>query len=70
MDRCGLSAVVLLIGAVAGVGYGLVYPLLNGLAYERLESYERGRGVSLVAACIDAPLASASMPWVSARLYA
>ena len=44
---------VLAIGAVAGVGYGLVYPLLNALAYERLEAHERGRGVSLVAACID-----------------
>ena len=45
--------VVLAIGAVAGIGYGLVYPLLNALAYERLDSHERGRGVSLVAACID-----------------
>jgi MFS family permease len=46
-------AIVLAIGAVAGIGYGLVYPLLNALAYERLEAHERGRGVSLVAACID-----------------
>ncbi|MBX3168811.1 MAG: MFS transporter [Candidatus Eremiobacteraeota bacterium] len=46
-------ALVLAIGGVAGVGYGLVYPLLNALAYERLSSHERGRGVSLVAACID-----------------
>lgn len=44
---------VLSIGAAAGVGYGLVYPLLNALAYERLHASERGRGVSLVAACID-----------------
>ena len=44
---------VLGIGAVAGIGYGLVYPLLNALAYERLRAHERGRGVSLVAACID-----------------
>ena len=48
------TLMVLGIGAVAGVGYGLVYPLLNALAYERLEANERGRGVSLVAACIDA----------------
>ena len=48
------TAMVLAIGAAAGVGYGLVYPLLNALAYERLEANERGRGVSLVAACIDA----------------
>ena len=47
------TALMLLAGGVAGVGYGLVYPLLNGLSYERLESWERGRGVSLVAACID-----------------
>lgn len=47
-------SLVLGIGALAGVGYGLVYPLLNALAYERLHSHERGRGVSLVAACIDA----------------
>ena len=46
-------ALILLAGGVAGVGYGLVYPLLNGLSYERLEAWERGRGVSLVAACID-----------------
>jgi MFS family permease len=46
-------ALMLLAGGVAGVGYGLVYPLLNGLSYERLEAWERGRGVSLVAACID-----------------
>ncbi|MFN8612754.1 MAG: MFS transporter [Vulcanimicrobiota bacterium] len=48
------TLMVLGIGALAGAGYGLVYPLLNALAYERLESHERGRGVSLVAACIDA----------------
>ncbi|ODT73590.1 hypothetical protein ABS71_06890 [bacterium SCN 62-11] len=48
------TLMVLAIGAAAGVGYGLVYPLLNALAYERLEAGERGRGVSLVAACIDA----------------
>lgn len=47
------TALMLLAGGVAGVGYGLVYPLLNGLSYERLEPHERGRGVSLVAACID-----------------
>lgn len=44
---------ILLPGAVAGIGYGLVYPLLNGLAYERLQAHERGRGVSLVAGSID-----------------
>jgi len=48
------TLMVLGIGAAAGVGYGLVYPLLNALAYERLDANERGRGVSLVAACIDA----------------
>jgi MFS family permease len=49
---------VMLTGGVAGVGYGLVYPLLNALAYERLQPHERGRGVSLVAACIDSGNAS------------
>lgn len=48
------TLMVLGIGVLAGAGYGLVYPLLNALAYERLEAHERGRGVSLVAACIDA----------------
>lgn len=47
------TLMVLGIGAAAGIGYGLVYPLLNALAYERLDASERGRGVSLVAACID-----------------
>lgn len=51
-------ALVLLTGGVAGIGYGLVYPLLNALAYERLQPHERGRGVSLVAACIDSGNAS------------
>lgn len=46
-------AFMLLAGGAAGIGYGLVYPLLNALAYERLHASERGRGMSLVACCID-----------------
>lgn len=62
--------IVLAIGAVAGIGYGLVYPLLNALAYERLEAHERGRGVSLVAACIDLGNASgAALAGVVAHRY-
>lgn len=41
------------VGGVAGLGYGLVYPLLTGLIYQRLPAHERGRGMSLVAACVD-----------------
>jgi MFS family permease len=46
-------ALMLLAGGAAGLGYGVVYPLLNAIAYERLHASERGRGMSLVAACID-----------------
>lgn len=47
------TALLLLAGGVAGLGYGIVYPVLNALACERLPHDERGRGVSLVAASVD-----------------
>lgn len=41
------------VGGIAGLGYGLVYPVLRSIVYERLHASERGRGMSLVSGTID-----------------
>jgi len=41
-------------GLAAGLGYGVIYPALNAVAIERLDSATRGRGLALVTASIDA----------------
>lgn len=41
------------VGAFAGLGYGLVYPVIRSIVYERLDGHERGRGMSLVSGTID-----------------
>lgn len=40
-------------GLAAGLGYGVIYPALNAIAIERLDSANRGRGLALVTASID-----------------
>lgn len=40
-------------GMAAGLGYGVIYPALNAVAIERLDSATRGRGLALVTASID-----------------
>lgn len=49
-------ALVILVasGLSAGLGYGVIYPALNAVAIERLDSATRGRGLALVTASIDA----------------
>ncbi|CAN0396058.1 unnamed protein product, partial [Phaeothamnion confervicola] len=50
-----------------GLGYGAVYPALNGLAVERLPKAAKGKGLCLVAASIDlGNTAGASMAGVIA----
>jgi MFS family permease len=48
-------ALVILVGSglAAGLGYGVIYPALNAVAIERLDSATRGRGLALVTASID-----------------
>lgn len=46
-------AVLVVSGLAAGLGYGVIYPALNAVAVERLDSATRGRGLSLVTASID-----------------
>lgn len=49
-----LALVVLVAsGLSAGLGYGVIYPALNAVAIERLDSATRGRGLALVTASID-----------------
>lgn len=52
---CGSMAfaILCLAGTSAGLGYGAVYPALNGLAVERLPRAAKGKGLCLVAASID-----------------
>ena len=52
---CGSMAFAMLClaGTSAGLGYGAVYPALNGLAVERLPKAAKGKGLCLVAASID-----------------
>jgi MFS family permease len=50
----GVTMPILIVsGTAAGLGYGAVYPALNGLAVERLPESSRGVGLALVAASID-----------------
>lgn len=51
----GRFAMTVLVGSglAAGLGYGVIYPALNAVAVERLDSANRGRGLSLVTAAID-----------------
>lgn len=48
-------SIILLIasGLAAGIGYGIIYPALNAVAIERLNSATRGQGLALVTASID-----------------
>ena len=46
-------AVLVASGLSAGLGYGVIYPALNAVAIERLDSATRGRGLALVTASID-----------------
>jgi MFS family permease len=53
-SSAGLALVVLVAsGLSAGLGYGVIYPALNAVAIERLDSATRGRGLALVTASID-----------------
>ena len=40
-------------GLAAGLGYGVIYPALNAVAIDRLDSATRGRGLAMVTASID-----------------
>ncbi len=46
-------AVLVASGLSAGLGYGVIYPALNAVAIERLDSATRGRGLALVTASVD-----------------
>ena len=46
-------AVLVASGLSAGLGYGIIYPALNAVAIDRLDSATRGRGLALVTASID-----------------
>ncbi len=46
-------AILVVSGMSAGLGYGVIYPALNAVAIERLDSATRGRGLALVTASID-----------------
>lgn len=51
--QAGRLALMLGAGLVAGLGYGAVYPALIALGSARMPRASRGRGLSLVTACID-----------------
>jgi MFS family permease len=55
VSQAGAYALVLLVasGLAAGLGYGVIYPALNAVAIERLDSATRGRGLALITASID-----------------
>lgn len=45
--------ILLASGLSAGLGYGVIYPALNAVAIDRLDSATRGRGLAMVTASID-----------------